>query len=178
MNDAEIKTGVESVLSDKKNAYTPKNQMGVDAFDKLFQRVNSWAETKHLTQLPGNTDGKKRLAVVMYQQLRDKFVAVNDKFGPFPLKDLGAVPKQVKPTYTNLKQEFNAKKSDEVRAEVVKVLDIDDKDHPTHHNSFDSPQTLEKIIINVITPVKSDRERKRVGQLLNDLYHYTPTWRG
>lgn len=178
MDNAEIKTAIEKVLSDKKAYPGEVAQMGDKAFKELFDRVQTWAEKNGKAKLEDNDKGKKRLAVVIHQQFPKKLQPVNKKIGPFSVDDLNPRPEQHQPTYKTLDESFSAKESGKVRDEVVLVLDLKDKNHPSHKNSFSDPQTLEKIITNVIEPVKGTDERSRVEKLLKRWYpKYKLTWR-
>lgn len=144
----------------------------------MFDRVQTWAEKNGKVKLEDNDKGKKRLAVVIHQQFPKKLQPVNKKIGTFSVDDLDPRPEQHHPTHKTLDKTYSAKESAEVRDEVVLVLGLKDKNHPSHRNSFSSPQTLQKIIDNVIEPVTGSEERARVEKLLNRWYpKYPLTWR-
>jgi hypothetical protein len=178
MDNAEIKTALEKVLADKKKYPGAVVQMNDKNFKDLFADVQTWAEKNQKAKLEDNDKGKKRLAVVMHQQFPAKLQPVNKKIGPFSVNDLEPRPEQHHPTHTTLAETFSAKESAKVRDEVVLVLGLKDKNHPSHKNSFSDDQTLEKIITNVIDPVTGDEERSRVAKLLSRWYpKYKLTWR-
>jgi hypothetical protein len=148
----------------------------VDAktFDSLVAALNTWLEVNGKSTV-GSADDKKLVARVIAHDasLATSFIpAPNGKIGPYAKGELLplAAAAATGPTYTDLDENFSFKQWPAVRADVARVLRINDKGHSSHGSNFKGNQTLRQVIDNLVDTVKGEAEVARIQSQLRQHY--------
>ncbi|WP_263383856.1 hypothetical protein [Granulicella arctica] len=165
----QLKDGI-TILTNKANfGKDYKAIHNENTFTKVYGDLGVWLEDKNL----------EATAILVAQVINQYFASKFDfgqlkKIGTFSCATLTplVVAAPLTATYTDLKATYVVGTSDyiKVRAEVARVLAIDDKTHSAHGSNFKGTQSLEQIITNVCAPVKGLAEIARMKGLVRSNY--------
>ncbi|TXL74077.1 hypothetical protein FHP25_17870 [Vineibacter terrae] len=167
----DIRSGLKAMQNNTKYK-NKKTQMDTTNFGKLVGDLNTWLETNG-KDTAGTSNEKKDVARVIHYEFKQSFIPWPEgKIGEFMTATFQplVVTAPTGPQYTNLATVYTNKEAPDVRADVVRVLRVQDKTHSTHGANFSSNQTLRQIIDNVIAKVQGQAEVQRVQGLLRQHY--------